>query len=299
MVDDIREIFNVFHASKQTELGPHNARALHEFVQATSERMGIANPPRIIHIDHPLPMAAAGIGREEAKIYLSEGILKGVCDATHIETHVPDGLKAVIAHELSHVADGYNRAAMPYLPLFAVPALSLVGYELYKHAKQRQADDPLTALEQQLREITREEQANSQANNPEWHQEWEKPSLEWGRRLAVVGAGLVVGGAISRHLSLANEFRADRAAVMVSKNPEEFIHVLQKFDKVAHEVMEPQLKDWVSNMSRRSFFQNTRQIYEQVKGIFKEMTYSAHPEDLERFTAIRKVGKEIGAIPLR
>ena len=298
MVDSLREIFDIIHNTPQTALGDHNARALMDFARDLTQHYQLPATPEFILAEHSLPMAtggfAIGMGGVQPRIRITRGALEKVFDAPNLNTHVPDGLKSVIAHEFSHIADGPGNMLMGRVPLFAVPIASLVAFELFKAAKKRHEVDPLTPLDEQLRAIMVEEQAKSAACGCEHRGEREKHLLEWGGRLAAVGGGLVVGGMISKHMSLASEFKADRMGVLATGNPEAFIQTLDRFGKSIHEVTAPQVQEWQQKLSQRDFMGKIGEIYGVAKEWVETVTYHAHPSDVERYAAIRKLGAEHG-----
>ena len=267
------------------QLDQDNARALFDFIEETSQRFGLKNAPKVVYVDRPIPYAAAD--PEGGLILVNEGLLSKVFHSPNLNAHVPDGLKAIMAHEVWHVAKDAGHAKNRYIPIFAVPALSLIGYEFYKDAKKRHHDDSSKTIGEHLDDVT-------EAERQKPHTRWEGQTLEWGKRLAVLAGGLVAGGMISRHMAIANEFRADKMAVLASGNPEAFIDALTQGQKIIREMRDVPSGQWAETASKRTFMDIINEGIEAIKSDLSAVTTHAHPSESTRFDAIRKVARENG-----
>jgi Zn-dependent protease with chaperone function len=296
MADNLNDIFNPFCNAAETELNSSTSRALINWVEEETIRLGMTQKPAIIHLAHDLPIAYGGTmySGETIKpvVIITEGALKKVFNAPNLNLHVPDELKALIGHEMSHIADGVQYLQMKRLPVFALPLLSLGAYEIYKTAKHRHADDPSHNMHEHLNNVTAE--AKQASPDKERFEILGKNGLDLTHRVAVVGAGLIAGGMLASHMSIRSEFRADRMGAIAAKNPEAIVNMLTKLRKEITGFTGPQVKEWQETMSRRNFMENIAQIYDMAKTVLREMTYDAHPTEAARIKEIRRFGKESG-----
>ena len=231
-----------------------NASGLVETIEALSAKAGLPAPPRLYLTPHypsfyAGPNAAGGglPGGMGGFVVLNEPLLKAF-HYTPGTLPPPEPLQAVIAHELSHVKDGFTHAMNTrILPLLGMPALAVGALYLYdktlnrmqRAGKQAHNKDELSlALESASSEMLDElgvpgnvtppavqEQDGSYTFTPD--ETVKRNFVDRARYLVAAAAGLGAGLMTTRHYSIAGEFRADRMAVkLMGGRPEPMIEGL-------------------------------------------------------------------------
>ena len=298
-VRDIEEILNPFHNSKEIPLGRHNARAMVDWVEKEATRLGLAEPPLLFRLEHDIPNAGAGFnridGRRRSVVMVTDGMLKHIFDAPNLNSSVPAGLKGILGHEMSHISDmtkGIDGYVQRKIPIYALPLLSIVGYELWRRAEERHKDDPTKTVVQHLELVT---QAAGHTSQHSQDQQWNGITLDHAKRMALAGGlGLAAGIMVTTHMSLAAEFRADKASVMAAGGAQPLVDFLEKSEQVAKRIIRLQFLEWKNATSQRSFTENMGQIYKAIKHDVVASTFHKHPSNAERIQFLRKAAEEHG-----
>ncbi|MDX1975127.1 MAG: hypothetical protein SFT92_05570 [Rickettsiales bacterium] len=291
----LREILNPFHNAEPAAVGREKAGALIDWMSKEATRIGLKEAPLLFQIQHEFPNAggafAGDLGHKRGMVFVTDGLFKHVFDSPDLSTHVPEGLKAMIGHEMHHIKDisrGIDGVGLRKIPIFTLPIISVIGYELYADAKRRHAKDPSQSMLDYLNGATDEAKAAARAKHPEWYQH-EQRSLDWSHRIAALAGGLLAGSLVARHMSLSAELRADRAAVIASGHkPEVYIDTLSKIHKELDTRISPLINQWFKEVPERSFMENAAQLIDGLKHEFTVFSYHAHPDLGRRLDTIRQ-----------
>lgn len=300
---ELQDILNPWHNVQETILDRSNARALVNWVEVEAMRVGLPEMPVLLHIKHELCNAGAAVvkidGRDKPMILVTEGFTKHICGSPDLNTHMPEAMKGIFAHEISHLKDissGIDSIKLRKIPLFALPVLSVIGYELYSRARLRHKEDTSKTVRQHLSDVTVEEKQASLQRDEQRYREYEKPAIQWGHRVAALGGGLLGGGLVAGQMSVSAEFRADRAAIVASGcSPETFVETLDKVMATNEKILLPQLQEWGQTIRQRSFMDNIKQAWELAKHGFVETTYMKHPTNPQRLKALQSFVAKGGA----
>lgn len=291
-----------------------NAHGLVESIETLSAKAELATPPRL-YLTPSFPSFyggpnAGGGGLPSGLggfVVLNEPLLKAF-NYTPGHLPPPDPLKAVIAHELSHVKDGFAHTLNTrFLPLLGMPALAVGGLYLYdktlsrmhqagKHAYDK--DTMSLALDSASSEMLDElgvpgnaakpqQDANGAAvSGDEYEFSADEPIkrsfVERARYLVAAAAGLGAGLMIARHYSLAGEFRADRMTVkLMDGKADPMIEGLAIIDRESRKPFEEYMKKQgpKSEMQKAS-----EKLWKTIESEFIQ----AHPGLRSRIHAMRE-----------
>ncbi|MDX2094985.1 MAG: M48 family metalloprotease [Alphaproteobacteria bacterium] len=151
---------------------------------------------------------------------------------------VSEELKAVLAHELSHLKHGDVRLHK-ILPLRLSPFIGLAagmgGLALYNHIKKKEVDGNIADSDKkEFRQATLEQEIQkTEQENP-----WLSASIKIMKYVAAGTLGLIAGSFVSKALHNRMEFRADRFSAELMGSGQPLANALESF-KVAAERLTP------------------------------------------------------------
>lgn len=285
------EILNPFLNSKDTPIERYQASALYDFVEKEAARQKVA-VPRLHLIHHDMPNAGGYFHKSEGgHIYITRGYLSRISNNPNLNHNVPTGLKALIAHEMSHIHDmthTMDSIKFRRYTMYSMPIIALVGYEIYSDVQKRREKEPTKPLPEHFNDMVEDLKKTNFLSLSPVMQYIHADAHEWGKRLAAMTLGLTAGGLTARHISLSSEFRADRAGVIASGfKPDIFIQELKKLEKESTKIFEPKFKEWTKTFADRKFSDQVSEIYKILKETMHGLTYHAHPGEAKRFQAMR------------
>lgn len=302
---------------------PESHPAFHAHLAELSDKAGLSYVPTFIATRHnPMPgpawVKATPFGGAVPPAILVNDTLLGLCEISSdaqqlrafkanpssllrianesLKKRMNPALETVVAHELSHVRDGYLGGTIgSRLPVLAMPLAALAGYRLYLRAHDKAKKDDAASLAQHVKDGVEEEVAQAHAgakehaNTPHPDPKWTEGLIRMGGDVAAVAAGLGTGLITTRHLSLASEYRADRMAVELTGKPNEFKDVLSNMTACTYEIARLHHKQQPKKLPKTLMDHVKREIWMTL-----EETVHAHPSLKERFSHIDKVALERG-----
>lgn len=301
----ISEILS-YHGAPAKRIPLSERSALGNFLATEATRLGI-DMPEFYVINHELPNAGASCikqeGRTIGQIVFSQGYLNRLHNNPDLQYHLPERMKAVIGHEMSHIRDSLHHIDsinLRKLAIFSMPLIALAAYEIYAHAlQQRQKGNTLPDKDQ----IDHSAQQLFEENKTAWNSPLEflkQDDYKWAKRIAVLTLGAAAGVATARYMSRSAEFRADRAAVVAcGYNPELLIEELRNLEKASHDYLKPKLKEWKNSAHERNFWDNAGQAYTAIKDSIKFIATNDYPTFAERAQAMRNFAKSASFLLVR
>ncbi len=169
--------------------------------------------------------AAASCAKD--KIIMNDKIMD-LFGAQSLNHALPDELQAVIAHECYHCNHYTEQKLGQTLPIFALPAITMLGVYLYDKAKEKSekeyGDNPTKQqISESLNNVYNEADAHSMSlNKNETMSEprtFKQNLLTFGKYAAAGALGLAGGVLLSKMVDRHHEFKADAfAAEIVGKD---------------------------------------------------------------------------------
>lgn len=279
-----------------------------EFVSSIhrmAEEMKLDYKPEIAIVDRVslglqafqhLPNAAALPG--EGLIVINKALLD--MSKTNLASAPNSGLKSFIAHEMAHLKHDALGVKISTLSPLLFPAAGLIGLAIYDRAVKNAAlkNNPIQNIHEQIHQIADDEQKkleNEQLSDSAWKREPKihKPLIEVGRYAAVGLLGLASAYMFQRHISLSREFRADKIAVEIGKDPEAYKQLLTKVIGT-HEHAGKLLLEYINNL-KEPIKVTIKDRLEYGRLYLEEHYTHAHPSLKERLSFIDKVAAEQAA----
>lgn len=177
--------------------------------------------------------------------------------------------KAVIAHEVAgHVGHHKNLLNWGKFSVFASPLIAVAAYELIRRNMSGGAsrEDAAKAISDSVLPGGDDSSMNDHMYNV-------------AKYVAIGALGLAAGGFLARYMSRAAEFAADRRAVEFTKDPEALVSALTKLQKSANKAIE----------SASAESQGVAGWLEGIVSKFRNATYHAHPDVVERAAYVRSL----------
>ena len=275
--------------------------ALHQHISELAENAGLKSVPHVV-IAREFPMGPAWFRKlpnaGAMPIAHAVSVSESMLDLTKssVNGRMSPMLEAVMAHEFSHLKDGSFAIVAGRLLPFAMPIVAMSALSLYDRAKARtqrvdgeSKGDYCNRLADNIDTISNEDIArcHQQAGKHDgWHVDpnWNEGMTRAGRYAIAAAIGLGVGLLGARFHSRASEFRADRMAVELTNNPEEF--------KRFFTVLEAEWTRVLKNTPRDTALD--KQVENSLHRLMAE-TLHAHPSTAERIAHIDKVAAKRAA----
>lgn len=204
---------------------------LNQHAQSIAEQFGISGDVEVFVSRSKLINAQMRDTTHGKRIVITEPMLHALDSSAH--GHVSDELKAVIGHELGHVAEG---GLKPYLlggllPIYALPVIAVVArhYIMRAHEKQLPPYEARNYIYTQADAEHAPLPYQTDVSSPQAHTHEEKAIVSLGKDVAVGALGLGAGSFLARFNSNQLEHRCDRWGARAS-SPEAMIRSFQKME---------------------------------------------------------------------
>ena len=206
------------------------------------------------------------------------------------------GLKSFMAHEISHLKyDEYviklGRLSPVMLAAAGMGALYYVNHAGKKHPK----DEDVSARQEHIKQLADEhltaldEEEKSNKPGPKAETKIYKPLVTAASYLGIAALGIAAGLQVNRQLLIAAEYRADRTAVKLAKDPEAFI---KAFKDIEHETFKfiGSVVDQPDEVLKVLPETKLEREYLRIQNDY----LMAHPSNKLRIQEIRKTAQNLG-----
>ena len=274
---------------EQCRIKPEEGSGLLEAVHSLAKTAGFhAESVKVYRVPTRFANAFCAPGHNE--IFLTDGFIK-LFNYHNLRLPPPPELKAIVAHEMGHLQQGYGAISTAQMPMSFAPAAGLSAAYLYQVAKP--TDQPANAAIsaddiRKAAEHEREEIRKSHPDSPQEAQQKQK-IVTLGEMVAVGALGVAGCAALTRNRMLALEYGADAFAVHATKDPQAFIRGLQITQQRINADFAVVAKDLTKTIKEATFVERVKMFTKALQDILYREIYHAHPTPLQRFEKIRQI----------
>ena len=249
------------------------------------QKAGIKETPEIFLMKSEVPNAMIYNGR----LYITEGLM------TLMGTHEPhkaisEELEGIIAHELSHFKAYKFQVGAKIAPLFALPAVAMLGVHLFNRAAEHARN------EKGMRESIGKDAEEIRA---EVEQQWDKHhgvghnTIIAAEYFAAALVGVAAGGHSFARISKYFEFEADAFSAQLTGKPMALHSALSKLHQTTEKLVadmapmkeaQAQAVESIENPAMRIFTKGMQRLGEWIRK-------STHPETSKRLERLEGMAR--------